>query len=139
MERSEFIRLVGTGAGMALLGGCLNGCKKEEEAPAPQPLTLDFILDLSLPANNALNTNGGFLRAQQVIVARMLTGGFIAVASACTHAGTAVNYEASANRFHCPNHGSNFSETGAVVNGPASSALQQMNTSLNGQLLRVWS
>lgn len=138
MDRTEFIRLMGAGAGALALAGCLGGCKKEEDDPPPL-LTVDFTLDLTQPANSALNTNGGFLRTQGVIVARTLGGSYIAVAAACTHQGTAVDYNANAHQFHCPNHGSNFTEAGAVVNGPAGRALQQMNTSLDGDNLRVWS
>ena len=72
-------------------------------------------------------------------MARTLSGGFVAVASACTHQGTTLQYVGSSHQFHCPLHGSNFSESGAVVNGPADQALQQFNTSLTGQSLHVFS
>lgn len=138
MDRADFIRLVGAGAGALALATCIGGCKKEED-DGPAPLNVDFTLDLTQAANSALNNNGGFLRTQGVIVARTLAGSYLAVASACTHQGTAVDYNANTNQFHCPNHGSNFTGSGAVVNGPATRPLQQMNTSLDGNNLRVWS
>ncbi len=136
MERGEFLRLMGMGAGMAVLGTCLQGCKKQQASP---PVTVDLTLDLSQPSNSALNSNGGYLVMQGVIVARTLAGSYIAVASACTHQGVTVQYAASAHQFHCPGHGANFSETGTVQNGPATTDLQQMHTSLTGQSLHVYS
>lgn len=137
MDRNEFLRLIGVGAGAMVIGSCLQSCKKETAAPAF--LTVDFTLDLSLPAYSTLNTNGGYLITQKVIVARTLTGGYIAVAAACTHQGTNVQYQASSHRFHCPNHGADFGESGSVQSGPASHDLQQMHTSLNNTLLHVTS
>jgi len=137
MNRNEFIRLVGIGVGALVLAECLQGCKKESAAPAQ--LTVDFTLDLSQPAYSALNSNGGYVVTQKVIVARTLSGDFIAVAAACTHQGTSVQYQASSHRFHCPNHGADFSESGSVQSGPASHDMQQMHTSLNNTLLHVTS
>lgn len=132
MDRKEFISLVGMSAG-ALLLGCVSSCKKEDATPA----TVDFTLDLSLAENIALNTNGGSRIVSGVIVAKTLAGNYIAVSSACTHQGTTVNFDSANNRFNCPNHGSNFSTTGTVLNGPASTALKQYTVTLTGTSLRV--
>ncbi|MCB9170324.1 MAG: Rieske 2Fe-2S domain-containing protein [Flavobacteriales bacterium] len=136
MERAEFLRLVGAGVGLAALAPCLQGCRKQQDAPL---LSVDFTLDLSQSTNQALTTNGGYLVTQRVIVARTLDGNYIAVAASCTHQGVTVQYQASSYRFHCNGHGANFNESGGVINGPATTALQQMYTSLDGQMLRVWS
>jgi cytochrome b6-f complex iron-sulfur subunit len=137
MDRKEFIALVGVAAGGALLVSCFESCKKENEEPANQKV--DFTLDLNAPANAALKTNGGFLVNSGVIVAHTQSGAYIAVASACTHQGSTVGYVPSSNQFRCPTHGSVFSSTGAVVTGPAGTALQQFNTTLSGTNLRVFS
>jgi len=86
-----------------------------------------------------LATNGGFLVHNGIVVARTTTGSFIAVSASCTHQGTNVNYNASGNNFICPNHGAQFSSTGAVTRGPASSNLATYNTTLTGTTLRVYS
>lgn len=122
-------------AGAFVLASCLNSCKKSDSTPA----IVDFTLDLTQSANSALNNIGGFIYQDGVIVAKSTTGNFIAVSQTCTHEGTTISYEGSQNRFHCPNHGSNFSETGAVINGPASSSLTKYNTALTGTSLRVFS
>ncbi|MCB0790746.1 MAG: Rieske (2Fe-2S) protein [Flavobacteriales bacterium] len=127
---------MGAGVGVAVLGPCLQGCRKQQDAPH---LNVDFTLDLTQSGNQALTANGGYLVTQGVIVARTLDGNYIAVAAACTHQGVTVQYQASSHRFHCNGHGANFSESGVVQNGPATTDLQRMNTSLEGQALRVWS
>jgi len=93
-------------------------------------------LDVS---SGALATNGGSLLKSGVIVARTLTGTFIAVSAACTHEGTTVQFQSANTNFYCPNHGAKFSQTGSVTNGPASKALTLYKTTLTGTSLRVTS
>lgn len=134
MDRKEFISLVGLGAGALFMGCATTACKKGSDSPAP---TVDFTLDLTKSENASLNVNGGSRLVTGVIVAKTLTGSYIAISAACTHEGTTVNFDSANNRFHCPNHGSNFGPTGAVVTGPATSALKQYTTTLTGSSLRV--
>jgi cytochrome b6-f complex iron-sulfur subunit len=135
MDRKEFLSLVGVSAGGVLLASCLGGCAKENAVP----LNINFTLDLNESANAPLRANGGFVARQGVIVARTNAGDFIAVAAACTHQGTTVQYQAGNSRFFCPNHGSTFTESGQVINGPANRPLQRFNTELIGDILRIFS
>ena len=48
-------------------------------------------------------------------------------------------FEANNNRFYCSGHGSTFSTTGTVLNGPAGAPLKQYKTALSGNNLRVFS
>ena len=109
----------------------LSSCKKVDTGP-----TKDFTVDVS---SGSLATNGGFMVSNGVIIARTNTGTFLAVAAACTHQGTNINYNASGNNFVCPNHGAQFDSTGNVTQGPASTNLTQYNTTLTGTSLRVFS
>jgi cytochrome b6-f complex iron-sulfur subunit len=137
MDRKEFIAIVGTTAGGVLFASCFSSCKKkDDDAPAQ---SIDLTLDLNASSNAALKNNGGFVVSQGVIVAKTSAGAYVAVASACTHEGTTVQYDNTNSRFHCPNHGSNFSTSGTVINGPAGSPLKQYNIELNGSSLRVFS
>lgn len=138
MDRKEFLSLIGLTTGGILLSTCFDACKKDDSSSTGKT-SKDFTLDLTQTSNAPLQNNGGFVVSNGVIVARTTAGAYIAVASACTHQGTTVAFDAPNNRFHCSNHGSNFSTTGTVLNGPASSALQQFNTSLNGNSLRIFS
>ncbi len=139
MTRKEFISQVGTGAAILLLPACLttglSSCKKKKK-DAIEPRSIDFTLDIS---SGPLATNGGALVNDGVIVARTMDGSFIAIASACTHQGTTINYVSSTNSFLCPNHGARYDANGNVLQGPATKGLEDYKTSLNGNSLRVFS
>ena len=135
MERSKFLKVLGSGAVLACTG-CLASCSSKSD---PTPTNVNFTLDLSLPENAALATVGGSLSKSGVILARLSTTAFAAVSIACTHEGTSVTYQTAQQNFFCPNHGSKFDKSGTVLNGPASKALQKYNTELTGNSLRVFS
>lgn len=130
------MNLLGLSVGGMVVASCFGGCTSDSEDEAE---TLDFTLNLSESANAALQNNGGFLIRNGVIVARTTAGAYIAVAAACTHQGTLVQYQGGNRRFFCPNHGSNFAEDGSVINGPANRPLKQYQTQLTGTVLRVFS
>jgi cytochrome b6-f complex iron-sulfur subunit len=137
MDRKEFLSLFGVGAAALAVGSCLQACSKGGTTPAAPP-TVNFKLDLTASANNALNTNGGFLYSNGLVVARTNQGAFIAVSMICPHQGSTVIYQSSINDFTCPSHGSTFAPTGAVVQGPAVTNLKSYSTQLNGTSLHVW-
>ena len=154
MERKDFIEQVGLSAASILIFGCMQGCSKSD-SPAPKPPTgttnpppvkaIDFTINITNNPYTSLNTAGGFYvdKTTNIIIARTNTNPneFLAVSSLCTHQQVTLEYQASNNRFVCPSppgHGSLFSSTGAVVNGPAASALKQYKTTLTGNSLRVY-
>ena len=51
------------------------------------------------------------------------------VNAVCTHLGCVVPWNASANKFICPCHGSQYDETGKVTRGPAPKSLALVNAS----------
>ena len=112
----------------------MNSCAEESVDP-----NVDFTLDLTSSENSALLNTGGSLARQGVIIARISSTEFVALRRACTHEGTDVNYQSTKQNFRCPNHGSEFSKTGAVQIGPATRPLKQYNTELTGNELRVFS
>ena len=139
MTRKDFFARVGFGAAAVLVPACIGelvtSCTKQDSV-SNAPTNVDFILDIT---TGTLAANGGHLVHLGVLVARTMTGSFIAVSAGCTHQGTTVNYSSAGNNFICPNHGAQFSSTGAVTRGPASSNLAQYNTALTGNSLRVFS
>ncbi|WP_316809354.1 Rieske (2Fe-2S) protein [Pedobacter agri] len=140
MDRKDFLNSIGMSAAAFALINCM-GCKKTDGSSAIDttgPTGVNFTLDLSLAANAALLNNGGSLVTNGVIVARTNTGSYIAVQRSCTHESYTLTYQSANSRFYCPNHGSTFSENGAVTNGPASRALTIYNTQLTGTILRVY-
>lgn len=62
---------------------------------------------------------------------------FTAVQVACTHQGTAIDYDASKGNFVCPNHGSQFTTAGAVINGPATASLKKYKIAISGNTMTV--
>jgi len=145
MNRNQFFTVMGVSAGTVLFAPFLASCSKSSTLstdPGTGSGGVDFTLDLTLPANATLNTNGGYLTKSGVIVARTSTGTYVAVAAVCTHQGAALAFDNVNTRFRCTNpaagHGSVFSTTGSVVNGPAVTALKMYNTTLTGTSLRVY-
>ena len=135
MERSKFLKYMGTSTLLVCAGCHLVSCGSDDD-PIP---AVDFTLDLSLTANSALLTVGGSLSKDGVLVAKVSSSEFTAVRQACTHQGTNVNYRSTPQDFLCPNHGSVFDKNGAVKNGPATKALAKYNSELTGNNLRVFS
>jgi len=137
MTRKEFIAQVGGGTAGLFFVACAAGCKKKKTSTntSPQgPSNVNFTVDVS---TGPLASNGGYLVQSGVIVGRTTSGSFVAIAASCTHAGTNLQYNASGNKFTCPNHGAQFDTSGNVTQGPATVAEKHYNTSLSGTLLTV--
>ncbi|WP_026995266.1 QcrA and Rieske domain-containing protein [Flectobacillus major] len=155
MERKEFLSLVGISVGAVILQNCISGCSSKSD-PTPSGNnggstsgggtttvtgltgnataskgTIDFTLDLTASDFATLKDNGKALIVGDVIVAKTKTGDYIAVAKACTHEGTTINFLSDQNKFKCPNHGSEFDTSGSVLLGPAATALKQYKASFD--------
>ena len=149
MERKDFIEQVGLSAASILIFGCMQGCSKSD-SPAPTPPTgttnpppvkaIDFTINITTNPYTSLNTAGGFYvdKTNNIIIARTLTNEFLAVSALCTHQQVTVDFQANNNRFVCSAHGSVFSSTGSVLNGPAAERLKQFKTTLTGNNLRIF-
>lgn len=126
------------GTVLFLAPSVLQSCSKEEEedpgtGSKPEPgKTIE--VDLSLPANAALNITGGSKIVQTILVVNTGTN-FIALSSICTHEGCTVGY--SVDKIQCPCHGSQFSTTGSVLQGPATVSLQNYSISRTGNILKI--
>lgn len=141
MDRKEFLSAIGLGAAAFAVVNCA-ACSKKNDASAngvSGPSGVDFTLDLTLSANAALLTIGGYLATNGIIVARTTAGAYIAVQQSCTHENYPLIYQGSSQRFYCNNHGSYFNETGVVQVSPATRSLTTYTTVLTGNSLRVHS
>jgi cytochrome b6-f complex iron-sulfur subunit len=144
MKRNEFFSAFGVSAGLLFMAPVLSSCSKEStDTPTggttPTPKPVDFTLDLTSPTYAALNTNGGSVVKDNIIIARTSSGAYVALTSICSHQQfNPIAFESANSRFHCPNHGSNFATDGSVLNGPALTALKKYNTTLTGTSLRVY-
>ncbi|UFH53317.1 ubiquinol-cytochrome c reductase iron-sulfur subunit [Spirosoma sp. KNUC1025] len=129
ISRHDFFKLVGTSVGVILLTNCSMGCSaKGGGDPTPIDRNVDFTLRLADQANENLRAKGGYVIANDIIVAQTKDGKFIAVSASCTHEGTQLTYKVADNQFYCPLHLSRFDSTGKVLMGPATQALVQFVT-----------
>jgi cytochrome b6-f complex iron-sulfur subunit len=95
------------------------------------------MIDLSDAGNAALKNVGGAVIKSGIIVIRRSSSAYVALSTTCTHASCTVNYSANSGRLVCPCHGSVFSNTGSVVQGPASRALPAYKVTVVGNNLTV--
>lgn len=146
MERKEFISKLGISLATICAGCGIASCGSNPKAEDPTPTpgggaggNGNALLSANL--DSELKNVGEFKVSNGIILVRLAAGNtanaFTAVQVACTHQGTPVNYNGSQGKFICPNHGSQFSTTGAVLLGPATTALKSYNVSIAGSSLNV--
>lgn len=142
MERRKFLTEMGQVTATVCSIGILASCSKSGDNPTPDPpgggggntkLTANLSSELTSVGSSKINGN--------VIVVRTATGNtpssFSALSLICTHEQCTVGYDAADNDFKCPCHGSEYSITGAVTQGPATAALTKYTVSVSGNTLTV--
>jgi len=135
MERKDFLKKTIALCGLSLIpAAVIESCSKSTNSA---PTNVNFTLDLTVAANNALNSVGGSLNANGVIVICTGSGAYTALSASCTHEGCTVSYDKTSTHLVCPCHGGVFSNTGAVVSGPPPSALTKYTVTKNGNVLTV--
>jgi cytochrome b6-f complex iron-sulfur subunit len=148
MERDEFLKKFGIGLMAACVGcgiaSCGSGSKNDSPTPSgstPTGPAKGSGNVLTADLNTELTTVGSSKVSNGVILARVAAGNtaaaFTAVQVACTHEGTSIGYSNAQGIFICPLHGSQFSKTGAVLQGPAATPLQQYTISIAATTLTV--
>lgn len=137
MNRNDFLKTLGLG-GAALVAVYCTGCS--DNGGIKPSNNVDFTLDLTTPANAALNTNGGYVISNNVVVARTNSGTFVAVTQVCSHEGrTNVSYRKSSNDFYCNVHGATYDTMGKGSNSDGKNGLTTYQTAHTGTSLRVFS
>jgi cytochrome b6-f complex iron-sulfur subunit len=134
MNRRDFLNNTGLFLGTGIVAEVMEGCSKSSTVPTP---TAGFTIDLSIPANSALKTTGGFILTKGIYVICTAPSTYIALSSICTHQGCTVNFSSSSDQFSCPCHGGMFDISGKVVKGPPSSPLPKYSVTLTGNTLTV--
>lgn len=139
MERKTFLKSLGAGAAFAITFPCLQGCSKDE-GPSAVPSGVDFTIDLDSAEGSGLSQNGDFILKNEVVVVKNLEGEFVAASQICSHQQTdQVRFITDGGGiFHCFTHGSEFSQDGTPLNQITSNPLKIFNTSLDGNILRVF-
>ncbi|MFD0763678.1 ubiquinol-cytochrome c reductase iron-sulfur subunit [Mucilaginibacter lutimaris] len=144
MERHEFLAKLGIGVAAVCTGCSIVGCGSKVTDPTPgngdnNPPNSGNIFSVDL--NSELQSVGSSKVSNGVIVVRLAAGSeasaFTAVQVACTHQGTNINYNNAQGIFICPNHGSEFNTSGAVVQGPAVTSLKKYTVNVVNNTLTV--
>jgi len=140
-RRDSIQKFVLGGTVLFLAPSVLKSCSKDSTTDPgggnpPAPGT-NITIDLTLPQNSALNTAGGSIIVQTILVASITATSYIAVSSVCTHQGCTVGYNSSSGTIQCPCHGSQFTTTGSIVNGPAAIPLKSYPVSKTGNILTI--
>ncbi len=142
MERRAFLESLSAPVFVAC-AVCMGACSKGSDSPTQPntPGTGGGTANITINLSTSLLTVGSSLVDSGVIVVRLATGNtpasFTAVQVACTHEGTAINFNASANQFVCPNHGSTFNTSGGVTQGPAGRSLKVYAINISGTTMTV--
>jgi Rieske Fe-S protein len=136
MRRRDFVRRLpvvtaGLAAGSTTI---LTGCSGAPYVvPTVGPASLSFTSTALGPDGDAFLQSPGMDRP--VYVRRLTSGELVAVLAACTHRGC--QPEPAADRLLCPCHGSEFTFTGDVLNGPADEPLLRYEVEESGGEIRI--
>ncbi|MCK4990985.1 MAG: Rieske (2Fe-2S) protein [Bacteroidales bacterium] len=112
----------------------------EDELPGPDdnnnPDNTTLTIDLNKDTYSNLGSSGGFVKEGDIIIIN--TGDeFIALSNICTHQGCVVSYSSENNNLPCPCHGSLYSISGSVLEGPAENPLKKYKVTQEGDILTI--
>ena len=133
MERKNFLKNFAVGGSLLLTSPALfTACSKDDDIPDDNNNGNGLTVDL-----NSLNLDsvGDFDYSGNIIIIRSGENSYLALSKVCTHQGCEVSYNHSSGQLPCPCHGSVFSTTGAVINGPAETSLKKYSVTVEGDNL----
>jgi cytochrome b6-f complex iron-sulfur subunit len=145
--RREFCARACQALSLLTLGAATQACGGSSTSPSSAPALpsvsgtlVNRTLTIGVDAASPLAAVGGAatvtVSTGTYLVARTAQSTFTTVTAVCTHEGCAVTGFANS-RYVCPCHGSEFSTSGAVVQGPASSSLRQFPTTFDNNLVTI--
>jgi cytochrome b6-f complex iron-sulfur subunit len=141
MERRKFFRNFAIGGSLLLTAPVLfNSCSDDSEDDNNNNNNNtggSITVDLNDPAYAALKTVGGYAYKGDIIIIRSTDTVYLALSKLCTHSNCTVTYNSSSKDIPCPCHGSKFNTEGAVMNGPATTALKKYNVKQDGNILTI--
>lgn len=140
MERKDFIQKFAIGGSILLTTPLLfNACSDGTDDIMDDDNDNNNGVKVDLTSNDfaALNDVGGFAYTGNIIVIRSGENAYIALSKVCTHQGCTVTYNHANSQLPCPCHGSVFSTTGSVVNGPANTSLKTYSVKKDGNILTI--
>ena len=140
MERRKFLTTLGAPV-LTACAACFAACSKTTNSSVTVTPPAVGSVNVSIDLNSQLASVGSSLIQSGIIVTRLAAGNtstsFTALQVACTHEGTSIQFEPGNNDFICPNHGSRFSTTGSVINGPATMDLKKYSIQISGNTMTI--
>lgn len=134
MDRKEFFSKVLFGGTVLFVAPTVFSACSTATTPGTVGNT---VVDLNSSQFAALKSVGGFAYNGNVFIMRTSDTNYTAISRICTHQGCTVSYNSSTKQFVCPCHGARFSNTGAVLNGPASRPLAIYTATVEGTTLNI--
>lgn len=150
-ERRDFLKKTGSLAVMSMFGvSFFTSCASDEDTNPSNPNSNNppasstginisnstVVIDLS-QATTLKNAGGWILITGAQMLVVNTGNGFSSLTSVCTHSGCDRQWSLSNNEFECTCHGSRFTTSGAVVQGPASRPLASFENSRSGDILTI--
>ena len=136
----QAVSLLALGAVIPACGGSSTSPSSAPALPSVSGTLVNRTLTITVDAASPLAAVGGAATVTAstgtYLVARTAQSAFTTVTAVCTHEGCAVTGFANS-RYVCPCHGSEFSTSGAVVQGPASSSLRQFPTTFANNVVTI--
>ena len=129
---------------LATIGSMLQGCGGSPTSPSAPSLptvtatVASGVVSITIGSASPLGSVGGAALVQtsggMFLVARTGQSTFTALTAICTHEGCTVSgFENQT--YVCPCHGSRYSTSGAVLNGPAPTSLRSFPTQFSNNVL----
>ncbi|MBW6534793.1 MAG: Rieske (2Fe-2S) protein [Mariniphaga sp.] len=142
MERKDFLQKFAVGGSLLFtaplfLNSCSDGTDDVMDDADNNQNGNGIKVDLNNASFSDLKTVGGFAYTGDIIVIRSGENSYIALSKVCTHQGCTVTYSHTNNQLPCPCHGSVFSLTGSVVEGPANTNLKTYSVKKEGDILTI--
>jgi len=142
MERKDFLQKFAIGGSILLtapvfLNSCSDGTDDAMDDVDNGNDDDAVTIDLTSDDFSDLGTVGGYAYSGNIIIIRSGSDSYLAFSKICTHQQCTVTYNASENELPCPCHGSVFSTSGAVLEGPATSSLKKYSVNKEGDTLKI--
>jgi Rieske Fe-S protein len=139
-SRRALLKALGIGAVGTIV---LSGCQQTAALSTATSMSCsgNTCIDLTDAKNAELTqANGAMIidiAGDTVAVIRKSDTEVIAVSDICTHAGCEMDYNAGTQQMDCNCHGSVFTLTGSVVNGPARLPLKTYQATLANNMITI--
>ena len=141
MERKEFFKKFAVGGSILLTAPVILSSCAEDEIPEDlnndNPNPNEITIDLTSADYSNLGTVGGYAYKDDIIIFRTGESTYMALSKLCTHSQCTVTYSHANGNVPCPCHGSVFTTSGQVTNGPASTNLKKYTVVLDGNTLKL--